>query len=175
MRRSPLLAVLAMPLVAAAAETKVAPAVVKGRPTSTITWNARGGWDKTAFNRSVQIDEIGRSAFRMKGRYSLEVVGAGEKGDVELRFFDASGAPVAQVTGHVRGIGERERGLATRNPAAAGQWSKSEKWSDAGFDAASPFATRKLADGSVRVELRSSKHQGLFIEATLPAIQVRTR
>lgn len=170
MRARSLVLALVLPATIHAAEEKPAAAVVQGPIASAHNWYTRGGWDRAAFNRSVQVDAPGKTALKTKGRYSLEAVMNGERGDVVLRFFDASGAPLAQVPAHVRGI-EMHEAAAGPHGAAARNWTSGQKWSDAGFDDASPFASKVLGDGSVRVELRSSKFPGLLIEGTLPAVQ----
>jgi hypothetical protein len=174
MRHLSLLLVLALPVAVNAAEEKPAASVVQAPVASARNWSMRGGWDSAAFNRSVQVDAPGRSALKSKGKYSLEVVASGERGDVLLRFFDAAGAPLAQVPAHVRGVEQHETASAPKG-AVASAWQSGQKWSDAGFDGASPFASKALGDGSVRVELRSSKYPGLFIEGTLPAVQRTAR
>ena len=174
MRRLSLVLVLALPAAVDAAEEKPAAAVVQAPVSSAHNWYTRGGWDRAAFNRSVQVDTPGRTALKSKGRYSLEAVMNGERGDVVLRFFDAAGAPLVQVPAHVRGI-EMHEAAAGPNGAAARNWASGQKWSDAGFDDASPFVSKTLADGSVHVELRSSKYPGLFIEGTVPAVQRTAR
>ncbi len=171
MRRLPLVLVLLAPAAAGtASEQKVQPPqqVAKAQSQTSADWYTRGGWDRTAFNRNVQIEHPGRTAFRTKGRFSVEVVPSGEKGDVVLRFFDATGTPIAQVPGHVRGIGPTQSARTRPGGEMSNQWNRTQKWADAGFDAASPFAAKALADGSVKVEFRSSKFPGLFIEGTLP-------
>lgn len=142
-------------------------------PASHLSWYSRGNWDRATFNRSVQIDAPGKTALKSKGRFSLEVVMKGERGDVQLRFFDAAGAPLAQVPGKVHGIEKHEATATGKSRAAGGTWAGDQKWSDAGFDGTSPFSAHVLADGSVRFELRSSKFQGLVIDGTLPAVRAR--
>ena len=157
--------------------TKLAPANAPGVGANT-TWQSQGTtWEGAAFNRKVTIDQAGRTALTGGGTFSLEVVGRGG-GNVLLRFFDGTGRHVLEVPGKVHGHEGAPAKEVLRNKPAGAQgtnWYSQEGFRAAGFDAASPFSSKALGDGSVRVELRSSKFPGLFIDGTLPAAHHQKR